>query len=242
MPPVEPSAVLAITFAAGAGLMAGVAAGIFHPRVMLFGPGIWTGPSHRRFVALTFDDGPHPHYTARIAEILKGHRAQATFFCIGRELERNASFARALHGAGHQLANHTFRHATGVDLFSASRLEEDLRRCQQVLLRLTGERARFYRPAVGIRNPAVHRAARRLGLTVVTWTFTARDGVLPFSAMRARALAERARPGSILALHDGSTRERSPLREHTVQNLPVLLECLHRRGFECVTLNQLLGA
>jgi peptidoglycan-N-acetylglucosamine deacetylase len=225
----------------GAGLIAGVSAGIFHPRVMLFGPGIWTGPSDRRAVALTFDDGPHPVYTARVSEVLSAHRARATFFCVGRQLERHPSVARAVNGEGHQLGNHTFQHGTGVDLFSASRLEEDLRRCQQVLVQITGERARFYRPAVGIRNPTVHRAARRLELTVVTWTFAARDGVVPFSAARAQALAQRARAGSILALHDGATHERSSLREQTIQNLPLLLDCLRRRGFECVTLNELLG-
>jgi len=241
MAPAEPLIALGTAVAAGAGLIAGMSAGIFHPRVMLFGPGIWTGPSHRRAVALTFDDGPHPLYTARIAEVLNARGARATFFCVGRELERHPSVARALNGEGHQLGNHTFRHGTGLDLFSASRLEEDLRRCEQVLIRITGERARFYRPAVGIRNPAVHRAARRLGLTVVTWTLAARDGVFPLSAVRAQALGERARPGSILALHDGAPHERSSLREQTIQNLPLLLERLRRRGFECVTLGELLG-
>ncbi|WP_158502448.1 polysaccharide deacetylase family protein [Vitiosangium sp. GDMCC 1.1324] len=219
-----------------------VATGVFHPRVMLFGPGIWRGPSRQNAVALTFDDGPHPHYTARIAEVLARHGARATFFCIGRELERYASLARELLDAGHQLENHTYRHDTGRDLFSASRLEGDLERCQQVLVQVTGARARYYRPAVGIRNPAVHEAARRVGMTVVTWTLAARDGARRLTPKRALALAERARPGSILALHDGSPRERSPLREHTLQQLPLLLSRLRERGFSFVTLSELLSA
>ncbi|MCI0569698.1 MAG: polysaccharide deacetylase family protein [Myxococcaceae bacterium] len=226
--------------ATGAGLAAGLAAGVFHPRVMLFGPGVWRGPSRRRSVALTFDDGPHPHYTARVAELLARHRARATFFCIGRELERHASLAGELHAAGHQLANHTYRHGTGADLFHAARLTEDLRRCQEVLLKVTGATPRLYRPAVGIRNPVVHRAARTLGLTVVTWTLAARDGAFPFTAARAHAMAARARPGSILVLHDGSTQARSALREHTLASLPLLLEGLRARELELVTLDELL--
>ncbi len=225
--------------ASAAGLMA---TGIFHPRVMLFGPGVWKGPSRQHAVALTFDDGPHPHYTARVAEVLARHGARATFFCIGRELERHAYLARELLGAGHQLENHTYRHDTGRDLFSASRLEGDLERCQQVLLQVTGARARYYRPAVGIRNPAVHEAARRVGMTVVTWTLAARDGALRLTPKRALALAERSGPGSILALHDGSPLERSPLREHTLEHLPLLLSGLHERGFAFVTLSELLAA
>ncbi|MBJ6765878.1 polysaccharide deacetylase family protein [Myxococcaceae bacterium JPH2] len=237
----EPLLGVATALVAGGGVLAGMAAGVFHPRVMLFGPGIWRGPSTRPVVALTFDDGPHPHYTERIADILHRHGAQATFFCIGREVERHSGLARALHGAGHQLANHTWRHGTGADLFVASRLEEDLRRCQESLFTVTGERPRYYRPAVGVRNPAVHQAARQAGLTVVTWTHAARDGAWAFTARRARALAARTSAGHILTLHDGSPHERSELREQTVENLPLLLTELRARGLGTVTLRELLA-
>ncbi len=226
---------------AGGGVLAGMTAGIFHPRVMLFGPGVWKGPTARKAVALTFDDGPHPHYTERIARILQEHRARATFFCIGREVEKHAGLARSLHAAGHQLANHTYRHNTAGDLFLASRLAEDLRRCQDVLAGVTGEWGKYYRPAVGIRNPAVHGAAKQVGMTVVTWTDAARDGAIAFTAKRARAMAQRARPGHILVLHDGSAHERSELREQTVQHLPLLLTELRERGLETVTLGELLA-
>jgi peptidoglycan/xylan/chitin deacetylase (PgdA/CDA1 family) len=226
---------------AGGGVMAGMAAGIFHPRVMLFGPGVWKGPASRQAVALTFDDGPHPRYTARIAETLQAHGAKATFFCIGREVEKHAGLARSLHAAGHQLANHTYRHNTAGDLFLASRLAEDLRRCQDVLATVTGERGPYYRPAVGIRNPAVHGAARQVGMTVVTWTDAARDGAIAFTEPRARAMAARARAGHILVLHDGSGQEHSELREGTVKHLPLLLTELRARGLELVTLRELLA-
>jgi peptidoglycan/xylan/chitin deacetylase (PgdA/CDA1 family) len=225
----------------GAGLAGALAAGLFHPRVALFGPAIWRGPSHRPTVALTFDDGPHPRYSLRIAELLERHRARATFFCVGREVVRHRDVARALFHAGHQLANHTFRHNTGLDLFLGSRLAADLNRCQEVLFGVTGTRTRYYRPAVGIRNPAVHRAARLLEMTVVTWTDTARDGLFRFSEARAGELARRARPGSILVLHDGAAGEESSLREETVRHLPFLLNRLAERGLVPVTLSELLA-
>ncbi|HZH03898.1 MAG TPA: polysaccharide deacetylase family protein [Myxococcaceae bacterium] len=232
-------------WAAGAvsagGLFAGAAAALFHPRATVFGPCVWRGPEHRPWVALTFDDGPHPHYTPRIAEILDAHRAPATFFCVGARLKAQSALGAALHAAGHQLANHTYAHGTGRDLFSERRLTADLARSEEVLLGITGRRGRFYRPAVGIRNPVVQRAARAVGLTVVTWTHAARDGAFALSARKARALAARAGPGAILALHDGSVRESSPLREATVSHLPVLLAGLRERGLTPVTLETLLS-
>jgi len=176
----------------------------------------------------------------RIAELLERHRARATFFCVGREVERHLDVSRALFHAGHQLANHTFRHNTGLDLFISSRLAADLNRCQEVLFAVTGTRARYYRPAVGIRNPVVHRAARLLEMTVVTWTDSARDGLFRFSEARAGDLARRARPGSILVLHDGAAGEESSHREQTVRHLPFLLTRLAERGLKPVTLSELL--
>jgi peptidoglycan/xylan/chitin deacetylase (PgdA/CDA1 family) len=242
MPGLEPTpthAAAGAALAAGAGLSA-VAFGLFHPRSSLFGPTVWRGPATRRAVALTFDDGPDPHYTARIAEILDAHDVRATFFCIGQQLHSCQALAKSLLGSGHELENHTYSHNTGRDLFSASRLVKDLRRCQDLLGGLSGKAPRYYRPAVGIRNPPVHSAARALGLTVVTWTHAARDGLLPLSPRRARALAQRADAGSILALHDGQRLRNPSLREHTVRQLPLLLALLQERGFALQTLSELL--
>src|SRR6516164_466928 len=244
MSPVDPSTLRDAAIAAataGAGLITAAAVGVFHPRAMLFGPGVWRGPTQGSSVALTFDDGPHPLYTARIAEILDAHGARGTFFCIGREVDRFSSLARELHLAGHELANHTYQHNTGADLFVSSRLLADLARCQETLFQITGSTVRYYRPAVGIRNPVVHRAARRLGLTIVTWTHSARDGVFALTAKRVQRLASRVGPGSIVALHDGVGQQRSELREQTVRNLPLLLRQLGALGLHLRTLSELLA-
>src|SRR5260370_7446821 len=217
MSPVDPSnlrdAAIVAASTASAGLVGAAALGVFHPRAMLFGPGVWRGPTQGSAVALTFDDGPHPVYTARIAEILGSHGARGTFFCIGRALDRFPDLARALHRAGHALANHPYRHGTGADLFVSSRLVADLGRCQEILFQITGLSARYYRPAVGIRNPVVHKAARRLGLTIVTWSHSARDGVFPLTPKRVRRLASQSWPASILPPHHAPTHQ-SPHLPH----------------------------
>lgn len=241
MPGPEPTTLYATAGALAAGsLLASASWGVFHPRSTLFGQTVWRGNSTRAAVALTFDDGPHPEYTARIAKILEAHGAKATFFCIGEALERHRSIAASLHASGHELENHTYRHSTGRDLFSTARLRGDLQRCQALLTGLTGKAPRFYRPAVGIRNPHVHAAARALGLTVVTWTLAARDGVFRLTPRRAIRLAERAEAGNILALHDGQLHGNASLREQTVQQLPQVLRRLKERGFAFQTLSELL--
>jgi peptidoglycan/xylan/chitin deacetylase (PgdA/CDA1 family) len=125
-------------------------------------------------------------------------------------------------------------------LFRTDLLRADLQRCQDALVGVGSAPARYYRPAVGIRNPVVHRAAREVGLEVVTWTHSARDGLFALNGRRAERLAARAGPGSILALHDGTLSARLTLREQTVRHLPELLRTLKRQGLQLVTLDQLL--
>ena len=224
---------------AGAGLTA-VGFGMFHPKVALFGPQHSHGPRAEPKVALSFDDGPHPDYTPRVAEALAKAGAQATFFCIGELAEKHPEVARALVAAGHELGNHTYSHNTFGHLFSAAALTDDLRRCQRLLSTL-GAAPRWYRPAVGIRNPPVHAAARALGLEVVMWSGAARDGAWEFYEARARRLAKQAQAGDILVLHDGLRGTSSQVRESTVRNLPTLLEALRERGLQAVTVSQLFA-
>jgi peptidoglycan-N-acetylglucosamine deacetylase len=225
----------------GAATLTTLGLGVFHPRARLFGPTVWHGPRTRPFVAVTFDDGPHAEFTPRVLRILDDFGALATFFCVGSQVERNLALGRALVAAGHELGNHTYTHNTFRDLFVASRLAADLAR-NQALLSTCGPPPRFYRPAVGVRNPAVHAAARSLGLPVVTWSASARDGARPLTGARAERLAMRARPGDILTLHDGTLANRTSLREATVSALPTLLARLAARGLSCVTLSTLLDA
>ena len=224
----------------GAAALSGLMSlGIFHPRFPLFGPVLWHGRRDRPRVALSFDDGPHPEFTPAVAEALRATGAKATFFTVGRELEKHEAIARALLEQGHELGNHTHTHGTGRDLFSVPRLQADIARCGEVLSKL--KPTLLYRPAVGIRNPVVHAAARALGLTVVTWADAARDGAFVFTEKTARALARRAKPGHILALHDGVIgAHQAERRRATVRHLPVLLSVLKERGLEVTTVSAVL--
>src|SRR5258706_10477628 len=76
----------------------------------------WFGPVVTRFrtadkaVWLTIDDGPHPDDTPALLKLLQKHNARATFFAIGRRVEKYPELARAIVREGHTLANHTQTH------------------------------------------------------------------------------------------------------------------------------------
>jgi peptidoglycan-N-acetylglucosamine deacetylase len=67
-------------------------------------------------VTLTFDNGPTPGITERVLEILNQARILATFFVIGRNLDKPAApdLMRQAHEAGHWIGNHTFSHTVAL--------------------------------------------------------------------------------------------------------------------------------
>lgn len=73
---------------------------------------------NNKYVALTFDDGPHPIYTQQILDTLKKHDVKATFFLLGQQIEKYPEIVVRIYNEGHSIANHTWDHydLTKLDL------------------------------------------------------------------------------------------------------------------------------
>ena len=81
------------------------------PYSQVFGRYPYRGDRTDRVVALTFDDGPNEPYTSQIAEYLAGRNIRATFFQVGRCVERHPDTTARLAAAGHVIGNHSYAHA-----------------------------------------------------------------------------------------------------------------------------------
>ena len=214
----------------GTGLGAARLWGVLHPRATLFGPVVWRGPGNRAEVALTFDDGPHPEYTARIAEILSKERGQGDVL-LRRRAASSDIRAWPLLSTGPVTHWRTTASPTGPDVTSSSagRLSQRISTAARTQSSASPRHApRYYRPAVGIRNPVVHRAARAVGTRGRHLdSRRPRRRSLPSTYRRAQRMGTRAHAGE----HPRLARRRSPrsapaFREQTVRSLPELLRAL----------------
>lgn len=191
----------------------------------------------RRAVALTFDDGPTPEFTPAVLDILAAEGATATFFVTGREASENAAAARAIVADGHELANHSWSHADmrGMDADGIAR-ELDL---TDATLRAAGQTGDIlFRPPYGnipLLMPVIAAGRSR---TTVLWDIEPEsdprvDGT-PESI--ASYVIDRVGPGSIILLH-----VMYESRDATRKALPMVIAGLHDRGYEVVTVSNLLG-
>ncbi len=185
------------------------------------------GPTRRKRIALTFDDGPSS-YTAEIVRILAHHGAHGTFFQVGNLVGGNDALLNSILARGNELANHSWAHE---QLPSSS----SMAKTNSAIKRATGFQPCTFRPPYGYFNSGTVAAARSNGLSTALWDIDTEDYKLPGSgAIYSRAV--RAGRGGIVLMHDGGGN-----RSQTVAALPDIIRTLHSRGYKLVTVTELLG-
>lgn len=189
----------------------------------LFGDYVARVETTDRVITLTFDDGPHPRYTPMILDVLARHRVRATFFMMGRNIERHPEVARDVIARGHDVGNHSYSHPKLV-FMSLTRMRDEIDRTD-ALIRGLGVTA-----AIPFRPP---HAAKFLGLPYVLTTM-GKISVLgdvdaeewkgyPADILTASILRQ-TRPGSVIGLHDTNGLE-------TVRALEQVIPALIDRGY-----------
>jgi peptidoglycan/xylan/chitin deacetylase (PgdA/CDA1 family) len=212
---------------------------IANPRGALLGKVLWRG--NPRGVALTFDDGPNPIHTPRVLEILERFQARATFFVIGKHLEKDGGLAASAAKAGHVLGNHSYHHFRTMGFLSPTEVRRDILRCQEEVEKWAGYQPRFYRQPAGFRNPKIFGILKNLGMTLVGWQVRAFDTQRRDSKAIAQRILNKIQPGGVILLHDGSDSEKNEDRTATIEALPMILQGLKGRGMEFLTLDELFG-
>jgi peptidoglycan/xylan/chitin deacetylase (PgdA/CDA1 family) len=210
--------------------------GALYPRSQVFGPAVWRGDPSARVVALTFDDGPNPLYTPAILDILRQQNVKATFFMVGKFVDRYPEIARRVVQEGHAVGNHTYTHPDLVTE-KPKDIGEEIVRTQEAILRATGVRCSLFRPPYGMRTPLVFKQTRREGLQVVEWSVSSQDWRHPGTEVIVKRILRRTRAGAIFLFHDGRGD-----RSQTVEALPIIIEALRRQGYSFATVPELAQA
>ncbi|HLJ59356.1 MAG TPA: polysaccharide deacetylase family protein [bacterium] len=151
-------------------------------------------------LALTFDDGPHPSSTPRVLEILRAHRARATFFMLGQAAARYPALVRQVADAGHAIGNHSWDHPSFPEVPRRERRRQ-IGACGRAIAPY-GER--LFRPPYGDQDDASRLDALWMRHEVVAWDVDAGDWRGDAPAVVAYRVIARVRPGSIVLFHDGS--------------------------------------
>jgi peptidoglycan/xylan/chitin deacetylase (PgdA/CDA1 family) len=212
---------------------------VFAQNTALFVPIFLPDPSVGRVVALTFDDGPHPDNTPKVLRILQTYRTKATFFFVGRNVEKYPELVIEIDRAGHQIANHTFNHPSLINFYSKKRLKKEMLKGQESIYSVIHKRPKFFRQVAGIVNIQLGKFVDNLGLVLVGWDVSPGD----IRERRPDRIIKRVvggvRNGSIILMHDGAEPWVAGREAIISETLPAIIEGIKNRGFGFATVEEL---
>lgn len=197
---------------------------------------IWDIPTDKKEIYLTFDDGPTPEITNWTLEILKSYDAKATFFCIGKNIEKHPEIFQNILLNGHTVGNHTNNHIKGWQT-STEEYIENIAKAQNIintqilnskLIDHQLSTSFLFRPPYGQITPKQGKALINSNYSIVMWNVLSLDwsaDITPQQCLN-KVLSKTAK-GSIIVFHDSVKANKN-----LSFALPKILEHFSSEGYE----------
>ncbi|GBU07048.1 polysaccharide deacetylase [Bacteroidales bacterium] len=191
-----------------------------------FFPGaIWRIDSSAKNVFLTFDDGPIPHITPWVLDILDCYQIKATFFCVGDNVRKHPEIYQMILDRGHTVGNHTFSHVQGLPMSSKSYMDNVIKAEHYI-------KSEYFRPPHGhLRFSQYFKLRKRY--KVIMWDVVTRDYSKRMTAQGVfNVVKKKTRNGSIIVFHDSLKA-----KERIKVALPLSIEWLLAQGYTFQSIN-----
>lgn len=181
-------------------------------------------------IALTFDDGPS-EFTEKVVELLEKYNFKATFFCIGKNIEKHPEIIQKLANKGHLVANHTYTHSK-IGFATTNELINEIKATDALIEQFAGKKNVFFRPPFGVTSPSISRAVKATKQQTIGWSIRSLDTAIESPKKITQRVIKKLQPGSVILLHDTS--------ERTVLVLEQLLPYLHEKNYNSVNIKELI--
>jgi len=180
-------------------------------------------------IALTFDDGPNPPRTEKVLDILDSFKIKATFFLIGKWVDKFPQTVKEINRRGHLIGNQTYSHSRDID---------DIKECEEAIKRIIEKNVMFIRPPWGEwKNYPSLRTVKDKKIIILS--FSTFDWKNPGVNKIVDYYIKNIKNGSIITLHDGDHKEAHSNRsDQMIQALPIILQKIQGR-FKFVRINEM---
>jgi peptidoglycan-N-acetylglucosamine deacetylase len=214
------------------------------------------GERDARKVALTFDADMTPmmvsdirsgfvagYYDEELVNILSETKTKATLFLSGLWIEQYPDAAKKLsQNLLFELANHTYSHpgfsgeCYGLTPANSIDKKNEVLKTQELLKRITGFDNTLFRFPGGCYSDEDLNLISKSGQVAVQWDVAGQDGFNPDPQNIVRNVLDNVKNGSIIVLHMNGF----PNEPATAQALPIIITNIRQRGYEFVTVSELL--
>lgn len=182
----------------------------------------------KKKVALTFDDGPNINYTEMLLDGLKERGVHATFFLLGKEVEKSPEIVKKMYQDGHLIGNHSYEHVNLSNLSDeAAILQVD--KTNEAIHKVTGEYPEYIRPPFGCWKSNLDYQTKMIE---VLWNIDPLDWKTNNADAVASRILKNVQEDDIILLHDAS--------ESSVNAAFQIIDKLKKDGYEFVTVDEIL--
>ena len=198
--------------------------------------GIKRADTEGKVVALTYDDGPSSPYTNQLLDILDSYQVKATFFEIGRNIEKHPEIVKMIVARGDELANHSYSHK---DMMFKPRevLLSEIEKTDKLLQEVGVKQDSIsFRPPWGRRFVVLSYLLSQMHKKLIMWDVDSQDYEKTLTVEDiANRVIKNVRSGSIVVMHDGGGD-----RSRTVAATQIIVKDLLSKGYEFKTVSELL--
>ena len=180
----------------------------------------WRVPTDKKEIYLTFDDGPTPKITKFVLDSLKKHHAKATFFCIGKNIEKYPELFQRIINEGHTVGNHTQNHLNGWQT-NTNKYLNNVALCDHLMT------SKLFRPPYGKIKKVQSKELIKNGHEIIMWSVLSGDFDTSISKQKClQNVVKNTQKGAIIVFHDSI--KAMPNLEYA---LPKVLTFFSDKGF-----------
>ena len=150
---------------------------------------------------------------------------------VGDWVEKYPESAKKIKEAGHEIASHSNTHPHVTNLSYEENVDE-IKKSVDIINSVTGANVRLYRPPYGEYNDNVIKSANDSGYIPIQWSLDTLDYTNLTGQQIWNKIENKLTSGDIILMHNGT--------EHTADSLGLLIENIHKKGYEIVTVSDLI--
>ena len=195
---------------------------------------VYSVQTEKKLIALTFDISWGDKRTEPILKILedKGIK-KATFFLSSPWASSHPEIVKHIKDGGWEIGSHGHKHVNYSSL-TDEEIKTQIQTAHKVLSDVTGKAPNLLRLPNGDFDKRVLRIAHDMNYTVVQWDTDSQDWLNKGTETIINRVVDKAHPGDIVLMHASDSSKQ------THEALPVIIDKLRAKGYEFVTVSELM--
>ena len=191
-----------------------------------------TSSAPKKYIAFTFDDGPHQILTPKLLDIGKAKGARFTFYMMGIKAETHPDIVKRALDEGHEVANHAWDHPI-LSKISFDEVSKQLRRTNAVLQNATNSTPLTMRPPYGKTNKRLNNhIMTNENLSVVLWSYDVIDWKRPGHAVLLDRVLKNVKAGEVILCHD--------IHPGTIEAMSYIIDAMQSKGYTFETVSRMI--